>query len=574
MKKVGTLALCLVLVLCLTLTVRADNAASYVQNYSVVSSDGTCQVSLTVNIRLETAAERLIFPLPRNAQNIRVDNASVLVNRTDNAAEVDLTQAVSGYVGEITKRFEYTLPSVVSVVEDEDAAEKTKLRLELPLLSGFAYPVERMEFTVTLPSPVESNPKVYSGYSQNSVESYLDTVVNGSMVSGVLNQSLRDHETLFIMMDFGREAFSGVTVFQRTGNPEVVPMLICAGLALVYWLLFLRTFPVLRTTRKTPPDGATAGELGCRLTFAGADLTMLVLNWAQLGYLLIQLDDHGRVILHKRMEMGNERNLFEIRVFRDLFGNRRAIDGTGYQYARMCKKTAAMVPGERSMCVASSGNMRLFRWLNCASNVFCGLCFAMNLTSATVLRVLLAMVLMVLGAFSAWKMQESFYRLHLRGKRGLYIGLGFAGIWLLLGIAAGIFWIALGAVAIQLLAGLAAAYGGRRSEMGRQSASQILGLRHHLKHVSREELQHIQRSDPDYFFNMAPYALALGVADRFARQFGKRKFAQCPYLSCRVGRKLTAPEWMQLLEETAAALDDRHLRMDREKYAILHFGRG
>jgi multisubunit Na+/H+ antiporter MnhG subunit len=198
----------------------------------------------------------------------------------------------------------------------------------------------------------------------------------------------------------------------------------------------------------------------------------------------------------------------------------------------------------------------------------------MNLTSATVLRVLLAMVLMALGGFAAWKMQDGFFRLHLRRKTALYISLGIAAFWLILGAVAGIFWIALGAVAIQLLTGLAAAYRGRRSEMGRQSAAQILGLRHHLKHVTKTQLAQIQRADPEYFFSMAPYAIAMGVEDRFARAFGGKKFDQCPYLVCRTNRRYTASEWMRLLKKTVERLDARQLQMEREKYAIIHFGRG
>ena len=69
--------------------------------------------------------------------------------------------------------------------------------------------------------------------------------------------------------------------------------------------------PLWRIRCTAAPAGLTAGELGSRLVHKGADLTMMVLSWAQLGYLLITMDESGRVFLHKRMEMGNERSAFD-----------------------------------------------------------------------------------------------------------------------------------------------------------------------------------------------------------------------------------------------------------------------
>ena len=103
---------------------------------------------------------------------------------------------------------------------------------------------------------------------------------------------------------------------------------ILTAVALVYWLIFLRTFPNRKEECMVPPPGITAGELPCRVHLLGPDLTTMVLCWAQMGYLLIQVDGR-RILLHKRMEMGNERSLFEVRTFRTVFGYRRVIDAAG-----------------------------------------------------------------------------------------------------------------------------------------------------------------------------------------------------------------------------------------------------
>jgi hypothetical protein len=113
--------------------------------------------------------------------------------------------------------------------------------------------------------------------------------------------------------------------------------------------------------------------------------------------------------------------------------------------------------------------------------------------------------------------------------------------------------------------GFAQAYGGRRNDTGRLTMSEILGLRRHLATVSKEELQQILRKNPEYYYAMAPYALALGVDKAFARQMAGRKLPQCSYLVTTEDGHLTAKEWNQLLRSAASAMDASNQRSMLEK---------
>ena len=545
------------------ISASADSAASYVENITTITSDGECNVTLRITIHLETINEDITFPLPLKATDIEVNNSRASTVKSSTATEVDLSKVVGGVIGDHTVKIDYKLPGAVAMSEG-------KMILTLPLINGFEYPVESMEFAITLPGQVTTQPTFTASYQMSTTGSNMNVAINGTMISGQITSPLKDHETLVMTMEVDPEMFGGVSTYERTGNPEIIPMIVCAALALLYWLFALRTLPLVRVRRATPPEGVSAGEMGCRLTFAGADLTMMVFTWAQLGYILIHLDDSGRVWLHKRMEMGNERSLFEVKCFKALFGKRRSVDGTGYQYARLCRKFAKQVPGERTMCRPNSGNIKIFRVLSCGTGVFCGICLAMNLTGIVVLQVMLAIILAVFGAISAWNIQEGMYRIHIRGKMPLILCLALCLVWLLIGLWAGQILIALlGMILCQLLAGLAAAYGGRRNEMGRQNATQILGLRHYLKTISKEELQRVLKNDPEFFYNMAPYAIALGVDGPFAKHFGKRKLRPCPYFAFGMHGKHTAQEWAKTMREAADILDARQRQMEWEKFAIV-----
>ena len=490
---------------------------------------------------------------------------------------MDLSRISKGYVGDASVRIGYTLPKAVKIKTINEAAvasgkesPQRELVLEIPLLSGFEYPVEGMNFTITMPSNcVGLNPTFTSIYRQESIESDLKILpITGSQIIGSAKTVMNDREGITMTMVVPKTMFPTVSTYVRDGNPELPYILGFFGAALLYWLLTLRTWPVHRSRASTAPEGITAGELGCRLTLTGGDLTMMVFSWAQLGYLLIALDGN-RVLLHKRMDMGNERSAFENKVFNLLFSKRQVVDATGNQYAVLCRKVAGMVPMERNMYRGNSGNMKIFRGLACIAQGFCGVCVAMNMSGVLALAVVMAVILGFVGLISGWLMQDVAYCTHLRGKVPVLLGLIILVLWMVLGLLSGQVWIPLGCTLGQWALGFFAAYGGRRSDLGRHDAGQILGLRSYLKHLPRENINRLLQNDPDCFFNMAPYALALGVIRPYADAFGRRKLEACPYLYTRSSGRRTADEWGELMRDTALKMDAKAKQMQIERWFVV-----
>ena len=218
------------------------------------------------------------------------------------------------------------------------------------------------------------------------------------------------------------------------------------------------------------------------------------------------------------------------------------------------------------MYLRNSGNVKIFRALACVCQIFCGICVAMNMTGTLPLAILLAIILVPFSMVSAWLIQDVAYRTHLRGKVPVLIGFVCILLWIILGLLCGQVWIPLGCVVGQWLYGYLAAYGGRRSELGRHDAGQVLGLRRYVKRLPKEDINRFLRNDPDYYFNYAPYALALGVINPYSRAFGKRKLEPCPYIAVKVTGKHTAEEWGHILAEIADLMDHKARRMQIEKW--------
>ena len=560
MRRILVIAAVLILLIALLAgTVSAQTCAETVNIYATVSSDGTCQVTLTVMLHLEQATGQLYFPVPAEAESVTLNGTRVSTVRTDGGRQVDLSAMLGNMVGDFSITLTYILRDVVNY-NDKDV-----LLLELPLLAGFAYPVEQMEYAVTLPGPVASKPAFSSGYHQTNIEKDLVSEMSGSVISGKATKALKDHETLSMTLPVSEEMFPQNRIELPDFDFIKTIMWICVGLALVYWLIFLRCGIPRRLTCTAGPEGFSAGQMGSVLHLQGADLTFMVFSWAQLGYLRLRKGRGGTVVLQKCMDMGNERSAFEQRCFHNLFGRRDMVDTSQLQYAQQWENVSKTAPGIQALIHPKTGNKKIFRALAALVGLGGGVSLGIALSVGAALQWLLVVLFGIAGFLMSWHMQRWAEGLFLQRKKPLWVSLVLAVIWLGVSILAGVFSMGFWAMVFQLLAGLLTAFGGRRTYAGMQASAEVLGLRRYLRRVNREDLQRIVKSNPEYFFTMFPYALALGVDKHFAKRFGKMTLPSCPYMEMDGDAKLTAEMWSQRLRQVANVMDLRRKKMWSER---------
>ena len=144
MRRIFLLFLCCLL---LTTAVSAAGSVSDLQNSTLVAANGSCEVTLTMELTLDAVPAELNFPLPTTARDITVNGSIARTSLTETARLVSLSDAVPS-AGTHTIVLHYDLPDAVR-------DEKGQLFLTIPLLSGFSFPINRMRFTVTLPAPPE-----------------------------------------------------------------------------------------------------------------------------------------------------------------------------------------------------------------------------------------------------------------------------------------------------------------------------------------------------------------------------------------------------------------------------------
>ena len=525
---------------------------------AVLDADGSCQVTLSLTLQLDQAGE-VRFPVPGNARGITLNGAGASTRREGDFLMVDLSRITGNAAGSYSLVLRYTVPNTVAYTE---AGEP---QVDLMLLCGFAYPITDLAFSLTLPEQVQFTPRFISGYHQQGFDTEPVYEISGNQLYGVIPGSMKDLETLSIQLQLTQETFPRSAVERWSAGATDIIAYVLMGLAALYWIIFLRSAPHLRQDTLQPPEGSTAGEMRCALIGQGADLTTMVMSWAQLGYILIHLKENGRVVLHKRMDMGNERGSFENKVFRTLFGKKNTVDGSGYHYARLYRQVAASKGSVQELFKPQSGNVKLLRILGTAAGAVAGASLGIGLAGDALLAIFIVLIMAVAGGVASWAMESWVEGLHLRNRGALVLALVLCVAWLALGIVAGNVAMAIVLPLFQLLLGLAGGYGGRRTMSGRAITSQILGLRANLRKLPEEELERVRRTDPDYFFDMMPYALALGVDKPFAEQFGRQRMNPCPWLTTGMDGHMTAPEWAREIRRAAESLDEHQKRLPLER---------
>lgn len=543
MRRILAFLVCIILFL---VPIHAANAAPRVSTTAVVRANGTCAVTIEADIRLDDPARGLKFPLGTDIKSVTLNGSPAPLSQSEGITSVNLSH-LDGKLGLYSCTIAFEINSVVEV---DDAGKQI---VTVPLLYGFPYLVEDMSFEVTMPSRFDTVPSFHSGYHGQDIERQMSASISGSVIRGSVTQELKDSETLFMKLTAPEGMFPAGQTFGGSLKYDALAMGILAAAALLYWILRMGTLPRFAPRRATPTEGLCAGQVPTYLTRRPGDLPVMVLQWAQLGYLIIHLDDNGRVFLHKKMNMGNERTVFEQRCFRDLFGRKMMVDASGYRFQRAADKAAALSRRQAGGYRNPLTSITMFRLLSSLVGLFAGIAMGDTIATDHTWRIILMAGYGVVSALLSWIIVGNLDCLHTRGKAGLKLSLTASAALLILSLFCNA--IAYGAAAAiwSLLAGLLSAYGGKRTDNGLRIYSELLGLRRHMRKAGKGELRRILASNRNYYFELAPYALILGVDKTFAEKFGDARLPACTWLVSGIDVR-TASEWYPQLREVYTAM--------------------
>lgn len=517
---------------------------------AVLNSQGSVQVTADVKLNVTQMAEELVIPLGKGASNCYVNGVRMTVRKVQGIPSVKM-HSDAGIIGDLQLTITYQLSKCV----DSDGV------FTLPLLpASYAYPIESLSFQVTLPGEAQENPLFTSGYLGEDADNYLKISQQEAVISGDLLSTMRDHDSLTMTLQmpegmFARRSAGG-------GTDRTIRVILMMGLALmiVYWALRLSWKPVRVGFQSHPPLGETAGETEALLTGGNISFSLMVLTWAQMGYLTIR---RGRnITLHRRMDMGNERSTLEIRAFERLFRRRDTVSVEGRDFARLRAHMDAQRLRARGQFTKNSGNPAIPRALGLILGAVAGVGIGDGLVPPMYVRFLVLIPCALVGIWGSFLVQKGMCALWSRNKGPVWAGVLALFLGILLGVKGELTSMAMLWAFIEILAGGFAMFGGRRTEDGRRTVQAELGMIRFFCGEYREQHQMAQSRNPAYYYDLAPYALALGVDRQFAKKFQRMALPPCGYLACHT-RDNRARTWQKMLRETVDLMDGKPIGLER-----------
>ena len=206
----------------------------------------------------------------------------------------------------------------------------------------------------------------------------------------------------------------------------------------------------------------------------------------------------------------------------------------------------------------------LFRVFMTLVGLFDGICVGLTAGAEAAIPWIPGILMGILFAVFSWLIQLWADALISSRKDRLYVGMVLLVAWLTIsrfvGTSAVDIWVLLG----QVLVSLMITFGGRRTPIGRQYMGETLGLLLYLQTIPRTQVIYLSQNNPEYFHSMVPYALALGVERAFAGRFGRMPLPPCPWLSVPVADRLTAAQWVDVMNRVVRSMRLRQRRMNMD----------
>lgn len=304
-----------------------------------------------------------------------------------------------------------------------------------------------------------------------------------------------------------------------------------------------RDVPLAPVVEFYPPEKMNPAEIGYIInrTADNRDITALVFYWASHGHIRIE-DKKNNTILHQVSELDDEHKSYEKIMFHTMFA--KGTDGqvstsqlTDVFYSTINttkQKVGAMFTGRREL---TSSKARGFAFL-CGVLVLLLAFFIAGVAVTTaqmqwdedilVGQVILGgiatvpLIILMTLAYSYIKAQ---YKRSPAANSGLKVL-----IFLLTGLFALLHSVSLltsGLPFAVVAAGVGCTYGAalwvpfitKRSPYGQEILERVVGFKDFLETAEKERLEMLLEENPNYYYDILPYALVLGVTTVWAKKF-------------------------------------------------------
>lgn len=535
----------------------------------IVNDDNTYDMTETIDVTFNNSQMHGIYrdiPIttyykkPIKIKNIQIEGYAYTTETVNGQIRIKIGDPDVYTTSHETYRIHYTY-----VLGDDLNPDMDELYFNL-VGTGWQMPIHNTTFSITMPHPFDSTRlKFSSGFEGYTTSDQVSFKVDGNVISGSCDRMLGPGEALTIALPLPEGYYSEVspdTFLMDVVGPFVPYLLgVLFLIGIVLWILYGRTEKPIPVIQFYPPQGTTPLEVG--YMFDGQvdayDMTAMLIYWADQGYVRFrELEvETGRVFRHKDITIEIEKiadlpkNVppYEATYFRELFSlysfNQKVSikDLENRFYITLGKvkgqllKTFRKDPN-RQMVMPSSKKigivLAVLGWISLFS--VCRLVFHQinpyERLGGTIFAAVIPTIALVFGIMGGCSIGLLTSRLPRERVKSILHAT--VSLILLYGIfsALALYFVSNPILALlswlgctlMVLAPLSKKY----TPIGLEWMRYLLGLKQFFEQAEKSRIETLVAQDPEYYYHLLPYAMALGVTDAWAKQFETMTLVQ-PY---------------------------------------------
>ncbi|WP_204663411.1 DUF2207 family protein [Fusibacter tunisiensis] len=522
-----------------------------------VKDDNSYDIVETLNVRFYSDTNHGIFRqiLTKTyfGKNVKVSNVKVTTHPYDSNWEYDYIQVKIGDPDRYAQAFEIYEIHYTYDIGDDLNPEMDEFYFNL-VGPEWEMPIHKTTFSIQMPSDFEaSDVNLTYGYYGSDTDANDVLTISGREISGTFNQTLTPGEALTIALPLPEGYYSNVVpqgqAIRDFGKSYYVtfPLLFALAIGIMFkWGKDKQIFP---TVEFYPPEGLTPLEIGYIYDgkFDVYDVTAMLVYWADRGYLKIIEEEvetgmifkkkETRIKFEKLANLPADAQNFERIYFNELF-DEYGHDGI-VEVESLKESFYTTIAKVITSAQASFKNRRVFSGKGYLATFLIALIgiliqfFTMlqafnqlkeyGTSTAVLFSAIAAVVLSIMMLVSATLFKGLKTRLP-KERIGVFIsGVVSGGIALLVSggaiVILGAPWLSWLGWALAAILLYMAPHGQKRTELGSKWIAHLEGLKAFIENAEKSRIEVLIEDNPNYFYNVLPYAMVLGVTDKWAKQF-------------------------------------------------------
>lgn len=558
--KAGFLSVLLILVAVLG-TVSAAGGSYEITRYDIrmeVATDNSYRITETLDVHFFQEQHGIYRDIPTVTYNgysafvkdIRIDGDPYEISREGQNLRIRIGDP-DRYAPQ-DKRY---ILSYRFIIGDDRLKDMDEVYYNL-IGTGWDANIRGATFSVSMPKSFDSSVLNFTSGSEGSADNTaVSYQVNGTEIQGTLQRALAPHEALTMALPLPEGYFTEAVLEETTLEKLLKLWWVLMGIPVLggtlLWTFFGKNRRIFPAVEFYPPVELNPAEAG--YVFDGQvnpyDISSLIIYWADKGYLTIldKEEEKGRLFRRKKQVLYLEkvRDIqdappHEMQMFTALFTEYAQGDVVcvaDLEESFYVRANAVEAQLKKDMGSGEKGPV--FQPMGWAVvlmiQLLAILCAAMTVLLPLgafngyfgLLHVVFSLMGGFFAAFPIWNFTKVIHDWNkiLPGRRGGRLFLALLGMVILLGASGFIAWetdripqITLGLCAVFLLY-LMAADSVKRSAKGDDYTARIMGFRDFILYAEKDRIEALVEENPSYFYNVLPYAMVLGITDKWARKF-------------------------------------------------------